>query len=110
MLSGITIAIVIIITIITVVIVLPGEVEDDDVNLFRFPVDSVNIRLEDLLKLDSRVHLKMHSAPFNGIVISENMEINFETLKWSYTHIFKGVFSPITTLKTHNSAKMGLVI
>ena len=80
MLSGITIAIVIIITIITVVKVLPGEVEDDDVNLFRFPVDGVNIRLEDLLKLDSRVHLnKMNSAPLNGIAISENLKINFET-------------------------------
>ena len=45
---------------IMLIIVLPGKVEDDDVNLFRFPVDSVNIRLEDFFKLDRRVYLEIH--------------------------------------------------
>ena len=45
---------------IILIIVLPGKVEDDDVNLFRFPVDSVNIRLEDFFKLDRRVYLEIH--------------------------------------------------
>ena len=49
-------------TISIIIIIIPREVEDDDVNFFRFPVDSVNIRLEDLLKLDSRVHLEMHPS------------------------------------------------
>ena len=58
-------------------IVIPREVEDDDVNFFRFSVDGVNVRLEDLLKLNCRVHLEMHT--FNGILISENMEENINT-------------------------------
>ena len=60
------------------IIVLPGKVEDDDVNLFRFPVDSVNIRLEDFFKLDRRVHLEIHLNGKNSL--KKNRKLTFSNV------------------------------